>query len=107
MTADMDVENIEWVDPPPATEKSPYDAFAAKLKERPGDWAILSRNRKSPHTLASNIKKGRYKAFRPAGAYDALSREGVVYACYLGATDEERQAIADAATAVTTAALGE
>jgi hypothetical protein len=84
-------DQIEWVDTPPVRQEvSPYDKFASQLRERPGHWAILSRNRKSSHTLASNIRQGKYKAFRPSGAYDALSREGIVYAIFLGITEEEK-----------------
>jgi hypothetical protein len=92
------VEEIEWEEPPPATGKyygnvGKYVAIANALKNRPGEWAIVSRETQG--NLASIIKKGKVRGFAPAGSFEAVSRINpdntsrsnprcTVYARYIG-----------------------
>ena len=85
---------IEFVNEPPkphSTHRSGKHAgIAAKLRARPGEWALILRAA-SP-TIAEQIRKGGLVAFRPAGAYEAVSRRNgnasakrvEIYARYVG-----------------------
>jgi hypothetical protein len=59
-----------------------HEAEAAEARRHAGTWFVFREWGKNPakndiansHTMASNIRKGRYVAFRPGGAFDAVSR---------------------------------
>lgn len=93
---------MKWEDPPDSGNRwrgPAYAKEAADLKAHPLQWGIV-RSYPADHahdykarSTAHEIKKGKYIAFRPAGAFDAVSRKGVdddgkevvnVYARYLG-----------------------
>ncbi|MFT8638718.1 hypothetical protein [Bifidobacterium sp.] len=66
---------------------------AMRLREKPNQWArinsISPRKRRLAVSAATNIHNGRYKAFTPAGAFEAKaittpSGEHHVYARYVG-----------------------
>lgn len=84
---------IRFEDPPTPHRRGPskeYQAIAEALRARPGEWAIIHDHAAegSSRNVAVRIKNGTCRAFRPAGAFDAVSRrvEGRfrVYARYTG-----------------------
>jgi hypothetical protein len=46
----------------------PWEQIAEQLRARPNEWALCLRDVASP---SANIRKGRIKAFQPAGAFEA------------------------------------
>jgi hypothetical protein len=62
-------------------------AIADELRARPGEWALVLHADTNAHAWqkASNIKRGIIAAFRPFGAFEATTRNGVdVWARYVG-----------------------
>jgi hypothetical protein len=74
-----------WIDgdPPPRGQVDYIDhaAYAAVLRSRPGRYAKLP---DLPASAVPGIVQGTVSAYRPAGAYIAMVRNGVVYAAYIG-----------------------
>jgi hypothetical protein len=70
------VEIIRWEDPPPSnTRKEPpgkYVHIADALRQRPGEWAVVSENANS--NMAYSIKNGTLKGFDPPRSFEAVSR---------------------------------
>lgn len=83
-------ERIEWSDPGPTASRkgSKWDATAAALKSRPGQWACIGRD--VPTTIVTTIRRGELKCFAPEGAFEAVVRnhssrwQGDVFARYVG-----------------------
>lgn len=88
--------DLQW-EAPPAPRGARTEFFkrlAARLRERPGAWAVaaegLSEYRTQAAVLASRIKTGKLTAFRPAGEFEATSAKDKetgdtrVYARYVG-----------------------
>lgn len=74
---------MKWENPPESggfeKKKNVYMEEAEELRSRPGEWGIvdtfpMSRNAHA-RTATNNIIKGKYVAFRPAGSFDAVSRQ--------------------------------
>lgn len=67
------MSGIEWVDAPPEDGRDTfkYMEFARELRSHPGEWAVLRGQR---YQTASNIRVGSYKAFQPAGSFEAKAR---------------------------------
>ena len=76
--------------------RADHKEVAAALRKNPNTWGIVStryRNTNSSSAVADQIRKGLMPAYRPAGAYTAVSRtvrgregkkEYRVYAKYVG-----------------------
>ncbi len=65
----MTAPRLRFGEPPPG--KGPFTDWhdvARKLRERPGDWARVG---VYSVPVASHVRSGRIKAFRPVGAYEA------------------------------------
>jgi hypothetical protein len=79
--------------------------IAGQLRAHPGQPAIIMTfppvRAQSARSMAMNIRRGRYQAFRPPGTFDAVSRTEIedgaggvprpvvnVYACY-GSIEED------------------
>lgn len=82
------VSEIEWEDPPESNHKGKHDAFAAALRERPGQWAVFKR--RSSSSIAKAIKEGRYRSFLPVGHYEVRNantsdNKSDLYIRYVGA----------------------
>lgn len=83
-------EPIVWVDePPPATGRQrEYAWFAQQLRDNPGKWGILPGKRRGGYS--TSINEGKFAAFRPAGAFEAVTRrplesnEPTTYVRYVG-----------------------
>jgi hypothetical protein len=61
-------------------------AIADELRARPGEWALVLQADTNVHAWqkASNIKRGILAAFRPFGAFEATTRNGLdVWARYV------------------------
>lgn len=75
---------MKWEDPPESggfeKKKNVYMEEAAELRSHPGEWGVVDtfpRSRDAhARSVSNNITKGKYVAFRPAGAFDAVSRKG-------------------------------
>jgi len=69
-------------------------AFATALRRRPGKWARVTHrefgtaDRAGAYALA--IRQARVNAFKPYGAFEAISRLTEVYARYIGENGEHR-----------------
>jgi hypothetical protein len=77
---------MRWVDelPPPAgrsRHRHDHNLIAAALREQPGRWAMLP---DLPVSHTASISSGVNAAYRPAGEFEAVSRNGVLYARYQG-----------------------
>lgn len=81
-----DVE-IEWLDgDPPKIDKRSYhshqhERIAALLRSRPNVWARLPQLSGTTPTRAFG---GSLRAYRPGGSFEAVVRDGEVYARYIG-----------------------
>ncbi len=68
---------IRWEDPPEGrqagkrTTRRPLSLIAAQLRERPGQWALISES--GDPTFVARINKG-VSWWAPEGAYEATSR---------------------------------
>lgn len=95
---------IEWLDaPPPVTigkrpKRPKYYTISRKMMQNPGKWTVVMRD--ANVAAANAINKGGLVAFRPAGAYRAVSRrDGAragrvnVYATYVGTPAPESETI--------------
>lgn len=89
---------IEFVDTPPApnqgkklVKRPKYYTIARTLRANPGKWAHIMRDKNS--VIANSIKKGTLVSFRPANAFEAVSRTNEngkvdIYARFVGAADK-------------------
>lgn len=80
--------HLRWIEGEPpsldtgAVSKSmQHYLIADALRERPGVWAMLP---DLSVTHASDIARGSLAAYRPGGSFEAVSRDGMVYARYVG-----------------------
>jgi hypothetical protein len=94
---------MKWKDPParPITGKrGVWREEAAELRASPGRWALLATfggagHNQNGRSMAANIRKGRYQAFRPQGHFEATSASAPagpsteVYARYTGPGEEK------------------
>jgi hypothetical protein len=87
--------SIAWEEPPADGRGqheriAPWPEIADALKARPGEWARVTEGQKATtaRTLAYRINTGKFVSFRPAGAFEAVSRKQgdgtFVYARYVG-----------------------
>ena len=79
---------MKWEDPSVtqrAYNSTKWRAEARTLRANPGRWALLAQTEgtNEARNLAWQIKTGRLQAFRPAGAFQSVSRAGSVYARFL------------------------
>lgn len=65
----------EWTDPDPVRIK--YSDYAQHLMRNPGKWFVLreAESDSGASSAAQAIRDGRRVAFRPAGKFEAASRE--------------------------------
>ena len=68
---------MKWEDPP---EKR-WEPIAQELKDNPRRWALIEVP--SPG-YGIHIKRGRLKAFRPAGAFEVRHSKKALYIRYIG-----------------------
>ena len=69
----MDI--IRWETLPPSTRNvrpGKYIRIAEALRQRRGEWAIISEEASA--SLASHINRGTLKGFAPRGSYEAKAR---------------------------------
>jgi len=80
--------DLEFVNLPPKSPGTPakYMDEAAALRENPGKWVRLveANGTASAGSIASSIRTGIYRAFRPTGDFEATSRGSSVYVRYVG-----------------------
>lgn len=92
---------MKWADPPetPVSRDIAYEDEANELRDHPKQWGLLrswpvnGKNKSAPYSAANQINQGKFVAFRPKGAFEAVSRREKdehgrevvnVYARYLG-----------------------
>jgi hypothetical protein len=79
---------MEWKDPPLDhwNMNGPWLDIAAELKARPNEWALIIHydDLGRAANLASTIRHGHNNAWRPRLTFEARSRQGDVYARYIG-----------------------
>lgn len=80
---------IAWQDPPVKNRRDAWAEVAEQLRQHPNQWALIGRD--VPKNRANSIRQGLYKAFRPAGAFQARSTNinpsksrADIYARYIG-----------------------
>lgn len=83
-----------WSEPPQVRQsrrtqldERPWGELVEVLRERSGEWALLSAG--LPIYTAQNITGARLAPFRPAGSFEAVSRDGRIYVRHVG-TEGER-----------------
>ena len=77
---------MKWEDPSvtPRVYNTKWRDEARILRANPGRWALLTETEgQKARNLVWQIKTGRLQAFRPAGAFQSVSRAGSVYARFL------------------------
>jgi hypothetical protein len=80
---------VMWVSAPPPDTRGGRDAdmdhgaIAELLRSRPGKWAALL-NVNSTRVILTG------RAYRPARSFEAVQRQGCVYARYVGNTEETK-----------------
>lgn len=90
------MSELVWEDPPAHSGRMDWRAVAAELRDRPGEWARVrdGLNATYASVTATRIKKGVFKPFKPAGAFEAESRKhgdaSAVWARYVGPAPEDR-----------------
>lgn len=74
---------MKWEDPPESAgvkKTNVYAEEAEELRSHPGEWGIVDtfpRSRDAhARSVSNNITRGKYVTFRPAGAFEAVSRKG-------------------------------
>lgn len=78
------MSDVEFVESLPAGDTK-WAPIAAELRDQPGVWALIGGQTSSRSGgAASNIKRGTWRAFPPAGAYEARYVNGQLYARYVG-----------------------
>ena len=89
---------MKWQTPPePRRGRRPDtrtndEKFADELRKHPGDWAVWREGVNS--SLAFQVKSGKVSAFRPAGAFEAVSRalennRGTIYVRFVGGQEQQ------------------
>lgn len=63
------------------SDERPWYQAADAMRERAGDWARLAPH--VPLQTAYDINNARLSAFRPAGTFEAVTRDGRVYARFV------------------------
>lgn len=72
---------------PPQPKPDPWQPIAEGLKRQPLEWRRITGN--AAKTVATtNITRGVLVAFRPAGTFEAVRRDGELYARYLGTLED-------------------
>lgn len=66
--------DIKWQEPPSDGRErhGKWEPVADRLRSRPGAWALIAEGVSA--SLRSNLVRGNMKAFRPAGSFEAVSR---------------------------------
>lgn len=76
-------DGIHWEDPPPNVRGDRADAarvlraFAAALRDRPGEWAAWPTPAKHYSQIASNLRAGGYASFRPPADFEVSASKDV------------------------------
>lgn len=77
--------HVRWVGRLPARGRLPVETshwlITEALRAKPGDWRVLP---SLGPNYSTAIKAGSIHAYRPAGAFEAISRGGVLYARHVG-----------------------
>lgn len=85
---------MKWEDPPDNYKRidGKWAAEADELITHPGQWAKLAEGLTSIQAagIASTVRGGVLKNFRPAGAFESMARNGAVYARYVGLGKEKQ-----------------
>jgi len=69
------MSDLTWLEPPPREREDAGDTekrIARALRERPGEWALLTKSGSS--STVSNINGGRTPAWQPRGSFQATGR---------------------------------
>lgn len=65
---------LKFQDPPArGNNGSHHEEMAKALRSEPGRWALLA-EAASSNALATNIKGGAIKAYRPSGSFESTTR---------------------------------
>lgn len=95
--------NIVWEEPADnRLVRTDFGEVAAALRANPGRYAVIAEglngSRTQASSLALGVRRGKYAAFKPVGAWFSKSSKDKVWAKFVGenqeyATDEERELI--------------
>jgi hypothetical protein len=67
---------MEWKEPPARR----WDEVAQRLRANPGKWGAFE----GKANYMDHIKKGKLRAFRPAGQFEVRSHAGQLFIRYIG-----------------------
>lgn len=95
--------NIVWEEPADnRLVRTDFREVAEALREHPGQYALIAEgltgSRTQASSLALGVRRGKYAAFKPVGAWTSKSSKDKVWAKFVGenleyATDEEKTQI--------------
>jgi hypothetical protein len=85
---------IEWSAPQDKRRRTSQNLKpkADELRSRPGHWGVvatgLTKTRTEASSLAVGIRRSKYAAFKPVGAWESRSSGSTVWARYVGENGE-------------------
>lgn len=74
------------------TPDDPWQRIADGLRQAPREWRRIT-GHNAATVATTNIARGVLVAFRPAGEFEAVRRDGQLYARYLGTLAEQAERI--------------
>jgi len=75
------MNGMTWEDPEGRKPRLDWAKIAESLRANPGKWAKVET---SSTAYCSFIRQGRTKAFQPAGSFEAILQNRVLYARFIG-----------------------
>lgn len=85
-----DIGTLEVTAPPPVPTF--WERAAEALRQTPGQWRRLT-GLPTETVATTNITRGVLAAFRPAGSFEAVRRDGDLFVIYLGDPAELNAAV--------------
>ncbi len=85
---------LKWSPPQDRRHRASPELFdhAQKLRANPGKWGIIAEGLNATRTQASSfslgVRRGKYAAFQPPGAWLSRSSGDKVWACFIGEDGE-------------------
>lgn len=74
------------------TPDDPWQRIADALRQHPHEWRRIT-GHPARGVATTNISRGVLAAFRPAGTYEAMRRDGELFARYLGTESEQAERV--------------
>lgn len=69
--------DVEWKEPAPRPTQYNWEAIAAQLREKPGEWALVFERDRT--TVVNAIRQGNVAAVRPADGFEVRTRNNTIH----------------------------